>query len=118
MLAVRARAPHARIILVQYVTLAPEEDCPAATLQPQHFAAARNLARGLARTSERAAQRAGAEVLPIDQLSLGHTPCDVQPWAHGYSQGYDAAQGMPWHPNAAGHAAIAAELVALLGRQS
>jgi lysophospholipase L1-like esterase len=112
--AVRARAPQARVILVQYLALAPDENCPAAALRPQHFAAARNLAQGLARASERAAERAGAQVLAMDQISLGHTPCDTQPWAHGYSQDYDASQGSPWHPNAAGHAAVAAELAAML----
>lgn len=114
LLAVRERAPRARIVLVQYLALVPDENCAAAPLQPEHAAAARNLARGLAEASERAATRAGAEVLAMDRLSLGHTACDAQPWARGLGEGFDPAQGAPWHPAPAGHAAIAAALAEML----
>jgi lysophospholipase L1-like esterase len=112
--AIRARAPQARVVLVQYVSLAGEHDCPAAPLAPEHAAIARQLAAMLATASERAAQRAGAEVLPVDQLSASHTPCDAEPWARGLGEGFDRSQGAPWHPSAAGHAAIARMLEEML----
>jgi lysophospholipase L1-like esterase len=112
--AIRARAPRARVVLVQYLALAGEQDCPAAPLDPEHAAMARMLAAALAQASSRAAERAGAEVLAMDRLSLGHTPCAALPWTRGLGEGFDPSQGAPWHPSAAGHAAIAAELAALL----
>lgn len=115
--AVRARAPSARIVLVQYVTLAPGAPCAAAAIAPEHATIARTLAQGLSEASTNAAIRAGAEVLAVDRLSQDHTPCDSVPWATGLGEGFDPAQGAPWHPNAAGHAAIAAELAAMLARQ-
>ena len=114
LLAVRDRAPEARVILVQYLSLVSEHDCTAARLNPEDAASARMVARALAQASARAATRAGAEVLPMDRLSQGHTACDAEPWARGLSAGFDAAQGAPWHPSPAGHAAIARELAALL----
>lgn len=112
--AIWMRAPNARIVLVQYVALAPDAPCPAAAISPEHAAIARTLARRLAEASSRAAAQGRAEVLAVDRLSRHHTPCDAQPWASGLSASYDATQGAPWHPTAAGHAAIAAELADLL----
>lgn len=115
MLAIRARAPGARVVLVQYVALASDSDCPAAPLLAEHAGAARTLAQGLALASQRAAERAGADVLPMDRLSLGHTACDADPWARGFGEGYDPEAGAPWHPSPEGHAAIARELARMLG---
>lgn len=114
---IRARAPRARVVLVQYVALADDPPCAAAPLLPEHAAQARLLARRLATISARAARAHGAEVLPIDELSQGHTPCSAQPWSRGLAPDYDGAQGGPWHPTAEGHAAIARELERLLARQ-
>ena len=114
LLAVRERAPDARVILVQYLALVSEHDCTSARLNPEDAASARMVAVVLAQASARAASRAGAEVLPMDRLSQGHTACDEEPWARGFSAGFDAARGAPWHPSPAGHAAIARELAALL----
>lgn len=112
--AIRDRAPQARVVLVQYVAVVPDQSCAQALLLPEHAAQARALASGLAQASANAARTAGVEVLAVDQLSLGHTACDAEPWARGFAAGFDQTQGAPWHPAAAGHAAIAAELVELL----
>ncbi len=113
--AIRTRAPLARVVLVQYLALVPDSDCTAAPLLPEHATAGRALAQGLAAASARAATRSGAEVLAMDRLSLGHTACDASPWARGLGEGFDPAQGAPWHPAPEGHAAIARELAAMLG---
>ena len=112
--AIRARAPQARVVLVQYLALVPDAPCPAAPISAEHAEAGRALARGLADASARAAARAGAEVLAMDRLSLGHTACDAEPWARGLGEGFDPALGAPWHPAPEGHAAIAAELERIL----
>ncbi|QZH74641.1 MAG: SGNH/GDSL hydrolase family protein [Erythrobacter sp.] len=111
---IRVRAPRARVVLVQYVALAGDSDCAAAPLSPEHAAIAQGVAAALAEASERAAERAGAEVLAMDEFSANHTPCDPEPWAHGLGDGFDPAQGAPWHPSREGHAAIAQELARLL----
>ena len=112
--AIRARAPHARVVLVQYVTLVPDRPCQAADLLPADAQSLRIVAERLARASSNAAMRASVEVLPVDRLSQGHTACDAEPWAHGFGEGYDSAAGAPWHPSATGHAAIANALAKLL----
>lgn len=74
---IRRRAPQARVVLVQYVALADETPCTAAPLLPDHAALARDLALRLAGATSRAAVRGGVEVLPMDRLSLAHTPCSA-----------------------------------------
>lgn len=111
---VRARAPQATLVFVQYVTLVPEGTCPEATFTPQNAAVLKALARGLAEATARAAKDTGARVLPADELSRDHAPCSAQPWARGMPPGYDRKAGAPWHPTAAGHAAIADALAAMV----
>lgn len=107
---VRARAPQARLVFVQYVTLVPATPCDAARLPPEDAATSRTTALRLAEITARAAQEVGATVLAADEMSRDHTPCSATPWSNGMSAGYDSSRGAPWHPNRAGHAAIAEAL--------
>ena len=111
---VGARAPQARVVLVQYVALIGDAPCDLAPLPADDAAKARRVAASLAAATARAAERGGAEVLPVDTASLDHTACAAEPWSRGMAPGYDSSQGAPWHPTAAGHAAIAAMLERLL----
>lgn len=113
---VRRRAPRARVVLVQYVALAQEGPCAAAPLSEADRLAARRVAAGLAQATARAAAETGADLLPVDAASQQHTPCTAQPWSRGMAPGYDGGEGAPWHPTAAGHAAIAEMLEGLLAR--
>lgn len=113
---VRQRAPQARLVFVQYVKLVPDKPCPAASLSPANAALAREIGMRLADVTARVAREEGAEVLAADSLSRSHTPCDAVPWANGSAPGQDIALGAPWHPNAAGHAAIADALTVMLGK--
>jgi lysophospholipase L1-like esterase len=105
--AVRLRAPQAILVFVQYVTLVPESRCNAIPLSADAAATTREIGKQLASITERVAEESEAILLPADQLSRSHTPCDPAPWATGLPPDYDRAMGAPWHPNAAGHAAIA-----------
>ncbi len=114
--AVKARSPNAKLVFVQYVTLVPDTSCEAASLSPEDARAARQVGERLARMTAQAAEETGALLLQADVLSRDHTPCDAIPWAVGFPPNYDMSEGAPWHPNAAGHAAIAQALAELLRR--
>lgn len=110
------RAPHARIIFIQYVTLVPQTPCESARFTEAEAAALRAVGARLAEVTARAARASGADVLAADELSKSHTTCDPDPWSLGLPRDYDEAQGAPWHPNRRGMAAIADALEASLRR--
>lgn len=112
--AVHARAPAATLVFVQYLTVVPPAPCDRAAIAPQDARAAAAVARRLAAITARVAAGEGARLLAADRLSRDHTPCSPEPWSNGFRAGYDMRQGAPWHPNAAGHAAIARALAAML----
>jgi lysophospholipase L1-like esterase len=112
---VKARAPRARLAFVQYVTLVPAAACPASGLSSEAAAVAREIGLRLAEATAEVAKETGALLVPADQMSRDHTPCDRSPWAKGRATPADPLPGAPWHPNAAGHAAIADALAEKLG---
>ena len=114
---VRRRAPNATLVFVQYVALVSDVTCPLEAIGPEDASVARGIAERLSATTAAAARDHGALVLNADALSRNHTPCSVEPWANGLSANYDIRQGAPWHPNAAGHAAVADALFAMLAKQ-
>lgn len=111
---VRRRAPGATVVFVQYVTLVPEQTCPAIGLTEQQARDLRGLGLKLAEITRNAAAATGAKVLHADRLSEAHTACGEVPWSKAAPVADDPVPGAPWHPNAAGHAAIAAKLVEML----
>ena len=112
---VHARAPQAKLVFVQYVTLVSNKDCPDAHLLPADRANARDIGLRLAKVTAEIALEKGAAVLAADELSRDHTPCDAQPWAIGFPRDPKAIPGAAWHPNLAGHAAITDALANMLG---
>ena len=110
---IRRRAPNATIVFVQYVSLVSDTACPLEAVAPEDAAVAKGIAKRLSAVTSAAARDSGALVINTDDLSKNHTPCSAEPWANGFSGGYDMSKGAPWHPNAAGHAAIADSLFAL-----
>ncbi|MBI3438427.1 MAG: SGNH/GDSL hydrolase family protein [Proteobacteria bacterium] len=111
-----ARAPHARIIFIQYVTLVPQRQCPQSRLTEAEATELRGVARRLADITNRAATRSGAAILPMDRLSERHTPCDPDPWSVGLPGDYNEVMGAPWHPNRRGMQVIAERLEQMLSR--
>jgi hypothetical protein len=105
-----AKAPQARLIFVQYVTLDSPTSCEVAPLQPEDAANSRAIGLHLAEITVRAAHATGALVLPADELSRDHTPCSAEPWSRGMSSVPASGPGSPWHPTVAGHAGIATAL--------
>ncbi len=109
-LQVKARAPEARLVFVQYVTLVPQEMCEATQLSPSNAEAIRAIGLQLAQATAKVARETGSLVLSADEMSRAHSPCAVQPWSVGAHARLPQDKGAPWHPNADGHSAIAEAL--------
>lgn len=110
---VRARAPKARVVFVDYITILPEgRVCAATPLEGRNLAVVRDIYRRLAAVTAKAARAERADLLPAGALSRRHTPCDAQPWSIGAP---GSAPGTPWHLNAAGMQAVADALARKLG---
>lgn len=112
---VRRRAPRARLIFVDYVTLVPSGAlCRQVPLSTEDAANMRVIARRLAKETASAARRAGADVLRASALSQAHDACAAQPWANGLFAREGVDPFTPYHPNLAGMTAIATALDRML----
>lgn len=110
---VRARAAQARIVFVDYITiLPPKGNCAAISLSDERMAYSRTAAKRLAALTARIAREEGAQVLKFSRLSRTHAPCSAEPWSNGLTA--PAGEGIPVHPNKAGHRAAAQALVSFL----
>jgi lysophospholipase L1-like esterase len=111
--AVRLRAPGVRVVLVDYLTLLGEHVRPsgAAPFGAAELTGLRRVADGLSTAFATAAERTGADLVRASVLSAGHGLGSPEPWVTGFGLGRGAA---PFHPNAAGMAAVADALVDLL----
>lgn len=115
---VRRRSPHARIIVVDYVTVLPDGTlCAQTPLSPQVADTGRATAARLARLTADVAHRNGAEVISASKLSReDHNACSVKPWLAGFIPPADSRFFVPYHPNRAGMTAIAEALARHLRR--
>jgi lysophospholipase L1-like esterase len=111
---VREKAPNARIFIVNYPTLVPPKGtCAALGINETQADISRDVARQLALATKRAADETGVQLIDIANASLGHDVCSKVPWVNGAS----VENGTAFHPNSAGAAATAGEIVkALLPR--
>lgn len=101
------RAPGARFIFVDYLTVFPEHGtCAILGLNERQADAGRAIAKQLAMVTARVAATQGAELLSVSSLSKGHDACSDAPWINGAAP----KSGVPFHPNAEGMRAIAAAL--------
>ncbi|MEU7815195.1 hypothetical protein [Pseudonocardia sp. NPDC049154] len=108
--AVQARAPHACIIITDYVELLPRNGAGCAVVPLNRHEAqviiAQQLRANLA--IKHAAQRTGATLLSISRDSRGHNACPAQPWVNGYQFGDFTVVGLDvYRPQLVAHEAIA-----------
>lgn len=103
---VRARAPRARVLFVDYLTLLPPAGEPVAPLSGADAALGRRIADTLERLTGRSAADTGCGWIRAAQASRAHHAWSSEPWTNG--------PGLPWpggpaplHPNAAGMRAVA-----------
>lgn len=112
--AVRQKAPKARIFLVEYLAVFGEESKEAGDqpLGVEKVEGYRKMAGELSRAYREAAKkRDGVEVVNVAEMSDGHALGSREPWMTGFTVEGLMRGGAPYHPNAAGHRAVAEELV-------
>ena len=102
---VHKRAPLAKLVFVDYVSIMPQgKPCVAVPLAGANADFLRQTAKRLADINVKVAREEGALLIKAGVLTRSHTPCDPDPWSAGAP---GTAKGAPWHPLAAAHAAIA-----------
>jgi len=102
----RRRAPRARILFVDYLTLLPPPGTPAPPLPDDVTDLGRHVAARLAELTAEAAQATGCAVVRAAHASRDHHAWSADPWT------VDTRSRLPWrpyplHPNAAGMRAVA-----------
>ncbi len=103
---VRRRAPDAQIVFVDYLTVLPPPETPAPPLSSADADLGRHVAVRLEELTAAAAQSTGCRIVRAGRASRTHHAWAAEPWTVG------AGWPLPWrpapfHPNAAGMAAVA-----------
>ena len=120
----RAKAPAARILLVDYLTVLDEDSGPATPFSDEEISQLLLLQAATARVFKDAARRARPELILASSLSSGHALGSPEPWVQPFYPFTEQAgaslqqammhTGASFHPNEVGMAAIAAELERVL----
>lgn len=111
----RARAPRATVVFVDYVSIVPERGtCVALGVSEDVAEIGRQAARRLAAITRKAALSNGARILEASKLTRGHDACAADPWSLGARM---RAGGVPMHPAIPAHAAIAQALEKMLAHK-
>jgi lysophospholipase L1-like esterase len=110
---VRIKAPKAKIVLVSYPAIFPAKgNCPATGVGDVQAQISRDVAERLAQATRKAANEAGSVLVDTAALSTAHDVCSQSPWVNGAAPD----DGIAFHPNAAGSAAMATGVIAAFGR--
>lgn len=113
---VRARAPRARVVLVDYLSVVNlDHTRPDAALDAETLQVVAGLQTALARAHVRAADLTGADLLPMSTLSADHALGSPDPWVNGFVSSREGMRGS-FHPNTRGMQAVADALLQHLGR--
>jgi len=114
---VRERAPDARVVLVDYLTLVgpstrPRRDVP---LNEEQLPSVAMMADGLAAAFAKAAASTGADLITASAASRDHAIGSPEPWTTGFTLRPRSLGGfVPYHPTAAGMRAVADLIVQTL----
>jgi lysophospholipase L1-like esterase len=109
----RDRAPACRVLVVDYLSILPPDGPAPAPPPPAEIAAwGRAIAARLAVTTQAAASAAGWTYIAASAASAGHHAWSAAPWTRRFH--LSLRGGAPYHPNAAGMAAVAELVLAKL----
>lgn len=113
----RQRAPRARVLFVDYLTVLPPAGQDAAPVSGVDAALGRRIAATLERLTMEAADATGCELVRASDASREHHAWSSQPWTTKPSRLGVPVPGRPApaHPNAAGMRAVADLIVAQAG---
>ena len=111
---VHRHAPHARLVIMTYLTvLPPSGTCARLGLTEEQADRMRKVAARLHDIMQAAAKTSGADFLDTAALSADHNACSADPWVNGFV--FDMSHGkFAYHPNLAGMTAQADALDRLL----
>jgi lysophospholipase L1-like esterase len=105
---VHRRAPAARLVFVDYVTVLPADGtCPALSLTDAQAAASRAINRHVADITAKVARASGSGLVSASAITAPHDACAADPWANGASP---PKGGAAFHPRLQAHTAIAEAL--------
>lgn len=110
----RAKAPAARVLLVDYLTVLDDASGTASPFSAEELGQFLLIQSAIGQVFRSATARTGVELILASSLSSGHALGAREPWVQPFHQAL-AQTGGSFHPNQAGMAAIAAELERVLG---
>jgi lysophospholipase L1-like esterase len=108
---VHARAPHARLVFLPYLSvLPPSGTCARLGLTEEQADRMRGVAARLHEITRKVAKDSGAYFVDASAISADHNACAAEPWVNGFV--FDMSRGkFAYHPNLAGMTAEANALV-------
>jgi lysophospholipase L1-like esterase len=110
---VKRRAPRARVLFVDYLTLLPRAGTPAPPFSEERLAIGRRIADTLERLTEEAATDTGCELIRAGAPSRGHHAWSDDPWTSKFGLPLPGRVA-PLHPNATGMRVVADLIVGRL----
>ena len=112
--AIRQRAPHARIVVIDYPQLIPDHGtCPSLLpLADGDYRFGLRIGRTLNASLRQAARRTHVTFVDLARPSRGHSICSAHPWING--QTTDPTRALAYHPFAVEQAAAASLVVRAL----
>jgi lysophospholipase L1-like esterase len=114
--ALRRRAPRARVLFVDYLTLLPPDRVSAPPLSAADADLGRYVADTLARLTAEAAEASGCEIVKASAASRAHHAWSDDPWTTRFGLPLPGRPA-PLHPNAAGMRAIADLVTTQVGKR-
>ncbi|WPH05037.1 SGNH hydrolase-type esterase domain-containing protein [Acrodontium crateriforme] len=118
---IKEKATKAKIYLVQYPDVYGDATKPGreTAVSAEGIRVHREMKRKLAQANEDAArQRDGVEVVPVAEASRDHAIGSEVPWVDGLRRGPQWRNFIPYHPNLAGHTAVAEMLFDMISKQN
>lgn len=109
----RERAPHSRVVLVDYLTVLDQGSLDHTPFTAHELDQFLTIQTAIGTVFADAAARTGAELVRASALSRGHALGSAEPWVQPFHQDMTRTAGS-FHPNEAGMTAIAVELERLL----